>query len=620
MMGRHGTDRLLKSLQSTWSHCYNQLVVLSSALALVQAPSGGLLESQSLAQIISLRSASLSFRSKQVLGFVVLILLASLLAAPASAREDVNWDRLPPGCQQRLPDADILPCGQLGYYIFYASPLRRPASVDEPTTAGLCNPLASGSENPPDISRVNPSDSVGGNLWSPCQGGSCFTPNNNFFDRDWVAIIDWGDPHGWHVGQTLKHGLGQADVDLALFRVNQSDVPLVDDLDEVGDAHLMERLCNIADLAAIRPPLAVNMSFGRLNGPDCTGPSSIGCQIELVMNHLKHDLGVALVAAAGNHGEIQFPASSDNVFSAGALDLGELSGSGRAVPTPLTPSETEVLVPGYGLILENQDGDVFAVPPGTSYASSLATAWIARMRLAGVPLSALDQVTPESPLRLERSMSGYHGVVGDTGLVFDTPEGLDRLLDVAIGKRPEPFSSLLDVGFLHEVSLVAVPDPPDVPSLSEINSDNSRPSPDSEPCVPCHLRKWKKRNRFRGVAEGPATLPQLSLEGAGGIGSEAELVDVFLKVGEQYYRLETASYDTLIYDLQDGLASVLQFQELPDEVGSEFVSVEYRLRRYADDVVFWDSTPVTIHRYEEPMFADDFESGDVSFWPSGLTF
>ena len=208
----------------------------------------------------------------------------------------------------------------------------------------------------------------------------------------------------------------------------------------------------------------------------------------------------------------------------------------------------------------------------------------------------------------------------DTGLVFGIADGLDRLLDVAIGKRPEPFASLLDVGFLHDVSLVAVPDPPDVPSLSEINSNNSRPSPDSEPCVPCHLRKWKKRNRFRGVAEGPVTLPQLSLEGAGGIGSEAELIDVFLKVGEQYYRFETASYNTLIYDLQDGLASVLQFEELPDEVGREFVSVEYRLRRYADDVVFWDSTPVTIHRYEEPMFADDFESGDTSFWPNGQAF
>ena len=405
----------MKLLQSSRSRCYNQLVVLSSVLIGSSAFGALSWSLQSLAQILVVHSASLRFRSKIVLGAAALVLLAHLLALPAVAREDVNWDRLPPGCQQRLPDVDILPCGQLGYYIFYATAQRRPASVDEPTTAGLCHPLASGSENPPDISRVNPSDSVGGNLWSPCQGGSCFTSNNNFFDRDWVAIIDWGDPHGWHVGQTLKHGLGQVDVDLALFRVNQSDVPLVDDLDEVGDAHLMERLCNIADLAAIRPPLAVNMSFGRLSAPDCTGPTSIGCQIELVMNHLKDDLGVALVAAAGNHGEIQFPASSDNVFSAGALDLGELSGSGRAVPTPLTPSETEVLVPGYGLILENPAGDVFAVPPGTSFASSLATAWIARMRLAGVPLSALDQVTAESPLRIERSMSEYRGVVGGHG-------------------------------------------------------------------------------------------------------------------------------------------------------------------------------------------------------------
>ena len=352
---------------------------------------------------------------------IVLSVLAALPDATASARQvattsALEWALLPLGCPPPATGFRV-PCGDYGLLVF------------QPSTPLACIPRASGREVPKvypvpariseQIEQLPVAAPLGfGNTVAavqapdplvPCVEGGCLTPPGGYSgSEDWAAVVDWNDWHGWTTGWTVSHVSG-----LPVHLVALDDPQLKTALGEnIGDGHVLASLCGIAEIVdrtVAAPPRVVSMSFGRLAGATdpvngsvpcapggrlgpCCADGELSCQVTRLLEHLVRSEEVALVASAGNHQEILFPASVDAVLEAGSMDLSAFRSAGRVEPAWETPPEATALTPGYGICLEYPPGEgsgsLWPAPAGSSYASAIFSGWLADTLVKGAPYPA----------------------------------------------------------------------------------------------------------------------------------------------------------------------------------------------------------------------------------------
>ncbi len=454
-----------------------------------------------------------------VLGCGVLILSmapagAQIQSSPLGAGAAVSWSQLAPDCRVAAPasaDVRVIACGASGSFVF--SPPDAPYQGD-------CVPIAGGTATPA-LFPTEPVPSLPPAF--PCAGGSCFghTPG-----RPWVAVLDWPTEHGWSVAATIQEAsdrrLGVELFDLTSAGTRLPGAP-------VSDLAVLIELCAVAELPKEDRPLAVNLSFGRRrtagSASDLSGP----------IGHVLQDLaahGTLAVAAAGNDGELLFPAASPGVISSGALDLSYLQGTQGIRPSTQTPPSATALMLGYGLYLPAGDGETYwPAPPGSSFAAAVLTGWLGGTLAAGgkLPDPATGSAGPGAPLVWTPAFTaeGLALAYGGVPLSGSRLNGPSRLLERARGKAtaaPEPSE-----GVTLALAGLAPPLPPD--SMLHADAGNE-PQPGVDLCVPC-----RGNGGSGGFLDSPETLG-LDLSASGVLPAQMELVAVFLRVGKAVYGFE----------------------------------------------------------------------------------
>ncbi|MEM8932225.1 MAG: S8 family serine peptidase [Acidobacteriota bacterium] len=440
----------------------------------------------------------------------------------------------------------------------------------------------------------------GGPNW-PCQNGSCFTPDDDAWreQRPFVAVIDWDDPHGWSVGAILAE-LVAATPRFDPLAASWPELPAV--LSTAGDLHVLRQLCTMLDQPAAERPDFVNMSFGRFTDGDARcGTTSLRCEISMVLDELVKK-GVTFFAAAGNDGEMMFPASAPAVSAVGALDLASFRGVGKIKPTPETPAGVDILMPGHGLALTLADGSVWGAPPGSSYASALATGWIADF--------SSSIVTDVKGLWEGRVLT-----------IYDPGDETYRL-GYATGAVPQSFSASAAALACNALgcsgeSMAATPEAPrnrtieidgagQLPSatFADIARDGqNRPSPGSRPCIPCHdipddvmATDPVPTKRMPGPVETASSHDdlQIDLSASDGVPQEYALRSILLRVGDQVYAFSDSNHEGLLADLAAGNVDSLRIPAAPPEVWTHHTALVWVLAT-TDGTEFWHATPVAIH-------------------------
>jgi hypothetical protein len=461
----------------------------------------------------------------------MIVLSAMSVAAGASPISPVGWLQLPSDCAPLSPaaqspkaatpdDRQTVLCGSAGTFVFGRTSL---------PDSGGCEPLASGFE-PPELFPADPAPHLPASF--PCAQGRCLrhTPGT-----PWVALLDWPTAHGWSVAAAVQEAADQQ-VEVALYDLTDAGA-LSTWVPPVSDLHVLFQLCAVAQAAQEHPadrPLAVNLSFGRLDTPaDCTAAGSslpLRCAIDSVLTHLAAD-GIVPVAAAGNHQKMLFPASSPSAVSAGALDLSYLQQSGKPRASTQTPAAAEALMLGYGLYL-SLDGAVAAsggdpvwpAPPGSSYAAALLSGWLSGIRAGGGSLPPLTDGDRLAPLA---TASGLALALNSVPLAGSELQGPQRLLDRALHFLPPT----LDPQLGADLALTgAAPPLPEEPLLYA--AAGSGPQPGIDPCVPC-----RGNGQAGGMGEGSGTV-LIDLSASGGLPSSIAPVAVFLRVGKSIYRFD----------------------------------------------------------------------------------
>jgi hypothetical protein len=508
--------------------------------------------------------------------FRVLILL---VAQAASA--EVGWVQLSPGCRVRPLDIQpgneepqIVACGGAGVFLFGGPGLiydgECPA-VDGGTETPALIPV----EPPPRVSPISPT--------LPCYQGSCL---GRSYDRPWVAVLDWRTAHGWSVAATVREASDErVDVELYDLAAVGGIAPLVP---SVSDLHVLVQLCAVAEAAQGNDrPLAINMSFGRRGtGKDCKSGSNLGCSVSRVLSYLEKEEGIQVVAAAGNHHEMLFPASSPGVISAGALDLAYLEQNQVARASAQTPPAAKALMVGYGLYLSEEGGDryspVWPAPPGSSYAAALFTGWLGGTLAAGDghPLPAGTRWAPMT------TANGLALALDGVPLAGSELAGPRRLLERAMGEVPVS----LKQGAYVTLRLDG-PAPP-LPELSVLHADSGNgPQPGVNPCVPCQ-GGGELGAMNRGDA-GDAVLVDLSY--SAGLPPGTDMVAVLLRVGGEVYAFEGSRDPDLMAAMAAGQVEGLVLSE----VGGIFVpgaQASLVLVVSVGGSAYWHEVPLNLHR------------------------
>jgi hypothetical protein len=447
-------------------------------------------------------------------------LTAGMAQEPAAA--PMGWLQLPPDCP--LSSAVIVPgdgeqpqvvaCGGLGSFVLGKQGLRDDA---------FCDGLLQGSEIPSRI-PVEPAPRLPPAF--PCAGGNCLGHKAGL---PWVAILDWPSEHGWSVAATIREASDQR------VGVDLYDLTLGGALDRwastVSDLHVLVQLCALAEAAQEHPadrPLAVSMSFGRLDTGACgSSGSGLGCAVGRALSYLAEHEGILAVAAAGNDGEMLFPASSPDVISAGALDLSHLQVRGEVRASMQTPIQAEALMLGYGIHLSMSAGNPdWPAPPGSSYAAALFTGWLSGTLAGGggLPGPATLQGSRWAPLTLPEGLA--LALNGTPLRGSELLQGPRRLLDRALGAVP----ALPDGASDATLWLIgAAPTQPSMRSLPYAGDGNG-PLPGVDPCVPCE-------GTGRGAAAAPESVV-LDLSSSGSLPDGMELIAVWLRVGKELYAFD----------------------------------------------------------------------------------
>lgn len=454
-------------------------------------------------------------RHTRSLGLAITVLTAWLAASSAAAKE-VRWYLDTTGRDPQWPGSFAAACGRLGTYHF---------AIDTGGPApwpGAAEGKLNGQEEPPGYARPTATgelpEPAAAFAWLPAaerpiclgDGGRCDG------SRPWLAVLDWGNEHGRSVGrlawEIANPPEAAAAVDVLLFPLDRTRRELaIYSQRGATDFHVLNRLCQLAaavDAKRLPPPLALNLSFGRAALPGdpaesggCPG-QSLGCQIHQVLAHLAArpadgGAGVMVVAAAGNHRRLLFPASLPQVVATGMLDSTALGASAGVVPAWETPSSRSKaawsLMPGAGLCLpqgvDGQGSEPEPLPAGSSYAASLLTGWLAGPLLAREPLEPGSYFWPE--LRWQGSRPTAVLVAGSARLESMNSRVNDQLAAVFAGCGWQPAGALeSNEGRLATGLLGAILDPtsrlPSPVDLAAAPSEGpTQPTPDSNPCVPC---------------------------------------------------------------------------------------------------------------------------------------
>jgi hypothetical protein len=468
----------------------------------------------------------------------IVIMIAGTAAGAAAP---VDWLHLAPECSPTEittgdgEEPQIIYCGGAGTFAFGRRGLRYPP--------GKCSPLAVGSETPPIVPyeqtpRLPPA--------FPCAQGSCF---HHAPGHPWVAVVDWQTEHGWSVAATLQEASDQS-VEVLLYDLN--DVGAIATLaPSVSDLHVLVQLCALEEDLQAHPldrPLAVNMSFGRhaMGDPCLQSGTSLGCSVSHVLSHLAAQ-GVLPVAAAGNHREMLFPATSQGVVSAGALDLAYFQQTGEIRPSTQTPSNASALMLGYGIHLSTGDS-TWPAPPGSSYAAALFTGWLGGTLAGGghLPDPIRPPVSRWTPAVTAAPANGLVLTLNGAPLAGSGLAGPRRLLDRAMGAS----ASAPPVDAILQLTISAPPRP----KLSVLYADSGNsPQPGVCPCVPCGGGGggYGGHGQQGMAVEGSDTVV-LDLSSSVALPPQMELVRVFLRVGNAVYAFDRSGDSDLLAAIAAG--------------------------------------------------------------------
>lgn len=526
--------------------------------------------------------------------------LVFLLAASSAAghAQGVFWNLVPNECrgpaEQAMAESGsggMFGCGALG--AFLVSGLEAEIVV-EPS----CR-LGGGFEEPPAYARMPPGQYTSPRGWTPCAEGSCFEAAGT--SGPWVAVLDWNDVHGWSVGElVLQASDGRLSVSLIDLLGARDDLPVAGP--RVTDLDVLAQLCSVAELVHQEPaarPLAVNMSFGRVRGDEvpCGSPakSSIACQVRAVLDHLSRDLDVVPVAAAGNHGEMLFPASHPAVVSAGSLELASFANQrGFVEPSMETPPGSEALVPGYGLSLRNPDQlhDEWPVPAGSSYASALTTGWIAGSLHDGLLEAGLDPSGRWYPVTMgERFGLAFEGVP----IPGSDLHGASALVSRALGRRVKRACRTGDGSTETWLPLAVGAEVTALPEQSVVDLEtDGGPLPGTRPCIPCQ-------------GDDPPPEPPDGLTPTGdlllhmgsslALPSELALHEVYLRAGPRVYELVPLEGSAAVFRQRfaSGDLDELHISGLAGLAGpQDQLSVVFLVSHDGSPPV-WDAVPIAVY-------------------------
>lgn len=513
-------------------------------------------------------------RSLRPLSLIVALALV-VAASPASATSNVRWYRFD-GCEPALSsfasqnDPERISCGALG--VFY---------VGEETLeySSACSHSVYGVEAPAlYLAQDDPLFSPAAGEWFPCAQGGCFGRRG----QPWVGIVDWNRGHGWSVAGTIAASAGPA-IDLELFALDAGGATL--DPQGVSDLDVLAQLCAVAERAELQPndlPLVVNLSFGRILDAGASGAAQSRGQVALqdqiheVLRHLDQDLDIHLVAAGGNHGELLFPASDPHVMAVGAIDIEGYAQTSTIGSAPRSPSQSTAWLPAYGLYLEESTGGVYwPVPPGSSYASALASGWLAGFMVENSLSRDALGLSAASTLEPVASGNDYLLVLDGQTLAGSALPGATELtggaLEHASGCGSLPASPTVVPSVETTSALPAE-------SSAQISARDNLPLPNTRPCVPCH---------------GFDTIDGLVIDvsESEGFPDDQTLDRLVLRAGSTYREVTDP---TILADFADGLLDSLRFENVGPIASGTTVELIYSLR-LPTAAVFWDATPVHMH-------------------------
>lgn len=492
-----------------------------------------------------------------------------------SAAAAVAWFQFPPDCP--IVPARIVPgdgeepqtvdCGGAGSFLFGKQGLAY--------QGGNCG-APHGSEVP-SVLQAEPVPPLPATF--PCAAGRCL---GQAAGRPWVAILDWPAEHGWSVAATVREASDQRVAvqlyDLTAAGVAGNWVP------HVSDLHVLIQLCALAEDVQGDPgarPLAVNLSFGRRAAGDCASSGlGLGCAVGGVLSYLMEKEGIPVVAAAGNDGELLFPAASPGVISAGALDLSHFRYSGEPRASTQTPPAAAALMPGYGLYLTLDGGNTeWAAPPGSSYAAALLSGWLGGT-LALADTSPGPLVTPGARWTPLPTANGLALALDGVPLPGSELQGPRLLLDRALGVAP---ISLQPKGSTAAILRLKGP-APTWPGRSLLYAeDGNGPLPGVDPCVPC------RGNGAGGDGSDPANVI-VDLSSSGVLPPQMELAAVWLRVGKGLYAFDGSEDPALLSALAAGALDSVTLTGVHGLFADEQPSLTLEIR--AGGSIYWHEIPI----------------------------
>lgn len=449
----------------------------------------------------------------------------------------IQWARVSAGCLA----ANVVACGDRSY-LFGPLPSQLASSCGQPTPHQEEVRLYPGT----------PADYLPPGF--PCSDRACLSdiPASG----SWVAQIDWDNGHGLTVAETLNRVSG---LPVHLFALDApTRLPMLGD--SVGDAHVLMQLCAIAELSkSAEPPVVVNLSFGRFWAKSSwatTTPSLEGEIRDLIANLSTQ---THFVAAAGNDGQMLFPAVIPEVLSVGALDLAAFRRGGVS-PSRISPENSEALFPGYGLLLE-EGTSAFPLAPGTSYASALASGWIAALVPEDRDLIFEANGELLAPTWGEGEQL-YALLLGSQKLESSANRAASRLIEIAARPATDAWAKLKVLGGpgISQQILEEVDGLPETTWTEVLGQDNS-PAPDSYPCVPCA----DAPDPWGGGGGLQTNALVLDLGAAQGFGQEGIVLQgLYLQSGDRVLRLTDSVNPWVLQNIAQGDVRQLELQNLPE--------------------------------------------------------
>jgi len=517
----------------------------------------------------------------------VLFCLCVSTGRPVGA-EEVTWKRVDSACQSEKPAEVVeLQCAGVGRF-FVGSPSK---------LAEVSCPSREAATEEPRIypSKARPELTDG---WFPCDQGECLGRDGG----PWVALVDWDDPHGWSVAETIRQA-ADGEVDVELFDLASLPAGLRAAGGGIGDLHLLAQLCRVAEIAADpgqTPPVALNMSLGRLperlSMLDCIKPSSssLECEIRSVLKALHEDQDVVPVAAAGNHGRMLFPASARHVLAAGALDLSWYGFTGgSALPSFETPIAARALVPGYGVFLEDPGapGNLWAAPPGSSYAGAILTGWIAGSLATAPPTGGRPSLYGAW---WPKAVDGQYLLADSQGRLWgEKLAGPTLLMNRALCQDPAACSSVTPAVNPGSLELEGLG--PALPQESFVTASVAwyHPLPELDPCVPCQGDQLHGPPPTKASVVGDGLW--VAAGASGGLPSDYVLQGVYLQVGASVFAFAESEDPGFLTHFANGQFDQLELRGVAGLLQSGLQpSLILVLEVAGGGPEFWHSVPLQI--------------------------